>query len=294
MENVSKTTTIRERVLAIERLGAFPQVAMRLLDAIGDERTNVSDLAEIIESDMALASKVLSLANSAFYAPKQQITTIHRSVVVIGFEELQLLTLGIGLSEIFDMSNVPEGFDMEGLWMHSMAVGWMSKNLATIAEGCFGTGSHGIRNTSRPRQIDPRRIFHRGTTKNNDSHEAGSPFSSGGGTDRNRSCRRRVLAGEKLGSSGNSSFRYPESSRRSTRFTARAVNGSYCNGRYSDEETGTGTRTRVRIGRCAWIRTIYRFDSDPIGKRIRHRAKEPAPLAGNMDFSVQPRRIIFV
>ena len=135
MENVSKTTTIRERVLAIERLGAFPQVAMRLLDAIGDERTNVSDLAEIIESDMALASKVLSLANSAFYAPKQQITTIHRSVVVIGFEELQLLTLGIGLSEIFDMSNVPEGFDVEGLWMHSMAVGWMSKNLATIAEG---------------------------------------------------------------------------------------------------------------------------------------------------------------
>ena len=135
MENVSKASAIRERVLAIERLGAFPQVAMRLLDAIGDDKTNVSDLTEIIESDMALASKVLSLANSAFYAPKQKVTTVHRSVVVIGFEELQLLTVGIGLSEIFDLNNVPEGFDAEGLWIHSLAVGWMAKNLASTSGG---------------------------------------------------------------------------------------------------------------------------------------------------------------
>ena len=135
MENVSKASAIRERVLAIERLGAFPQVAMRLLDAIGDDKTNVSDLTEIIESDMALASKILSLANSAFYAPKQKITTIHRSIVVIGFEELQLLAVGFGLSDIFDPSHAPEGFDVEGLWKHSMAVGWMAKNLASTAGG---------------------------------------------------------------------------------------------------------------------------------------------------------------
>ena len=121
---------IRRRVLKIDRLEAMPQVAWQLVAMLGDDRTSASSLERVIESDIALASKVLSLANSAFYGMPQKITTIQRAVVIIGFDELRLLVLGTGLFKIFDSRRAPEEFDWEGLWRHSLGVSWLAKELA--------------------------------------------------------------------------------------------------------------------------------------------------------------------
>jgi len=108
----------------------MPQVVWQLIDALSDDRTDALKLERIIEGDMALASKVLSLANSAYYGMPQKITTISRAVVVIGYQELEFLALGAGLAQLFDLSQVPLGFDGEGLWLHSLAVSWASRELA--------------------------------------------------------------------------------------------------------------------------------------------------------------------
>ena len=123
-------TVIKQRVMRIDRLSAVPQVVWKLIDALGDDRTIASDLEKIIEGDMALTSKVLSLANSAFYGARQKATTIHRAVIVIGFHELRLLAVGLGLAQVFNLKDAPERLDGEGLWLHSLAVGWMAGELA--------------------------------------------------------------------------------------------------------------------------------------------------------------------
>lgn len=111
----------------------MPQVVFRLVEAMGDSRTDAAALERIIESDQALASKVLSLANSAFYGFAQQVTTIRRAVVAIGFDELQLLALGTGLADVFDPRSIPERFDGQGLWTHCLAVSWTARALAVQA-----------------------------------------------------------------------------------------------------------------------------------------------------------------
>jgi putative nucleotidyltransferase with HDIG domain len=108
----------------------MPQVVWRLVEALGDERTDASALQGIIESDQALTSKVLSLANSAYYGFPTKITTVQRAVVAIGFQELQLLALSTGLTEVFDLGQAPAGFDAEGLWMHCLGVSCTAKLLA--------------------------------------------------------------------------------------------------------------------------------------------------------------------
>jgi putative nucleotidyltransferase with HDIG domain len=100
------------------------------VEALGDERTDALALQGIIESDQALTSKVLSLANSAYYGFPTKITTVQRAVMAIGFQELQLLALGTGLTEVFDLRQAPKGFDAEGLWLHCLGVSCVAKLLA--------------------------------------------------------------------------------------------------------------------------------------------------------------------
>jgi len=124
---------IRRRVFRIDRLASMPQVVFRLVEAMRDSRTDAAALERIIESDQALASKVLSVANSAFYGFAQEVTTIRRAVVAIGFDELQLLALGSGLANIFNPRSIPERFDGQGLWTHCLAVSWTARALAVKA-----------------------------------------------------------------------------------------------------------------------------------------------------------------
>ncbi len=123
----------RRRIFRIERLASIPQVVFQLIDALGDAASDASDLERIIESDQGLASKVLSLANSAFYGFSQQITTVRRAVVAIGFKELRLLALGAGLADLFDPRRVPDRFDGQALWVHCLGVSWIARQLAEAA-----------------------------------------------------------------------------------------------------------------------------------------------------------------
>jgi putative nucleotidyltransferase with HDIG domain len=125
---------VRQRIFRIKRLAGMPHVVWRLMDALSDEDVGIRELSHIIESDQALTSKVLSLANSAYYGFSQQITTVERAAVLIGFQELQMLALGAGLSDVFDVSKVPPGFDGEGLWLHCFAVSWLARELALVSD----------------------------------------------------------------------------------------------------------------------------------------------------------------
>lgn len=121
------------RIREIGRLAVLPQVAWELTASLRNEATTSRDLQRIIENDAALSAKVLSLANSAYYSPRQKIATIERAITVIGFNELEFLALGIGLADVFDLSKVPKGFDGQVLWLHSLAVAWLARELAEAA-----------------------------------------------------------------------------------------------------------------------------------------------------------------
>ena len=63
-----------------------------------DERASTDRLAQVILQDPAMTTKVLKLANSAFYNPARQgISTISRAIVVLGFNIVAEIAIGIRL-----------------------------------------------------------------------------------------------------------------------------------------------------------------------------------------------------
>lgn len=84
---------IRERDMP-----AFGATVTAVRNVTGDERASASRLAQVILQDAALTTKVLKLSNSAFYNPtRQTVSTISRAIVVLGFNLVADIALGVCL-----------------------------------------------------------------------------------------------------------------------------------------------------------------------------------------------------
>ena len=87
----------------VERLGEaeFPALAAVVSDLqnLADAAdASVQELADVLLRDASLTSKVLRVAGSAYYNPAQEvIRTISRAIVLIGFDNVRLISLSVTL-----------------------------------------------------------------------------------------------------------------------------------------------------------------------------------------------------
>jgi putative nucleotidyltransferase with HDIG domain len=124
----------------IKNLPTLPGVAGRILEVTSDGASGARELAAIIANDPSMSAKVLNLANSAFYGFSRQITTIPQAVVVLGFDAVRGLALGVSVYEALPDPSVEDSFDREAFWIHSIGCGTASKIIAN-ALGYRDTGT---------------------------------------------------------------------------------------------------------------------------------------------------------
>ena len=112
---------LRRHIVRTKRLPTIPIVLSKILDLIEDVNSSVFDLEEVILHDQSIAAKVLGLANSAFYGFGRKIDTISQAIIVIGFNAVKSLAIGVSIFDKF--YNTVQGtlLDLNGLWMHSVA-----------------------------------------------------------------------------------------------------------------------------------------------------------------------------
>lgn len=76
----------------------FSGTVTSVTDAVNSERTSASDVAQIVLKDASLTTRLLKVSNSFHFNPtKQQINTVSRAVMVMGFDQVRALTLSMVL-----------------------------------------------------------------------------------------------------------------------------------------------------------------------------------------------------
>ncbi len=93
----SNSEKIRTQIFRIKGLPALPLVVTRVLKLVSEPNASAQDLNKIISSDAALASKILRLANSAYYGLSRQVSTITEAVVYLGFNMVKAMALSISV-----------------------------------------------------------------------------------------------------------------------------------------------------------------------------------------------------
>jgi putative nucleotidyltransferase with HDIG domain len=103
-------------VAEITQLPVQPGAAMRLLWMLEDPRTSASDLGRLIESDIALSTQVIRLANTAFYGLSGKVSSAWRAVTVLGLATVRALATTAAFDLFSEKGrSVPDDF-----WTHSL------------------------------------------------------------------------------------------------------------------------------------------------------------------------------
>jgi len=125
----------KERLVSAEELIrnvqfiSFPDIYYRISKVLNDPSSSVSHLAEVISKDMSLSTKLLRLANSAFYGLPSKVDSVTRAITLIGMDEISTLALGVIAVRFFE--GIPQKLiDMKNFWLHSIACGTIASILA--------------------------------------------------------------------------------------------------------------------------------------------------------------------
>lgn len=116
------------RKLGDSSLPTLPEVALRIMDLVSNERSTIDQFAEVIQSDQALTGRLLRLANSAHYAQRKPVTTLNRTMVLIGMDRLKAMALGFHLSKAAAADDSAFGFKRQ--WTISLFRAWFALRLA--------------------------------------------------------------------------------------------------------------------------------------------------------------------
>lgn len=116
----------------IKQGGALPSpsgVALQLVRLADDEKTTIDEITATVESDPAIASRLLKLVNSPLAGVPRTIASISTAVKLLGMNTVKNLALGFSLLENHRAGNC-EAFDYEMFWSESLARAVTARGLA--------------------------------------------------------------------------------------------------------------------------------------------------------------------
>ncbi len=121
-------------------LAPQPTTAELVLRVVEDPQADGHRLARVIETDPALAARVLRLANSAYYGASRKVASVQHAVVMLGFPTVRALALSAALG-VLDEAHDPGPL---GFWPHALstaaAASVVAKRLAHNTADAFTAG----------------------------------------------------------------------------------------------------------------------------------------------------------
>lgn len=128
LQDIMSDGKLKDLVSQIGKLPSLPTVYAKLQKAIASPDVELSEIAGIIEQDIAMSAKVLQLVNSSFFGIFTKVESPGRAVNLLGLETIKILVLGV---EIFSQVSIPKDlFHIDTLWSHSLTVGKIAKAIA--------------------------------------------------------------------------------------------------------------------------------------------------------------------
>jgi putative nucleotidyltransferase with HDIG domain len=126
MEAVTDIALIDAMIEELERLPSQPSVAMKVVWIADDPTSSAKGLANAIAADPSLTSRVLKLANSAYYGLSGRVGNVGFAVTVIGFPTVRAMAAATA-SGLFTPGEevAPYGF-----WEHALAVASAASKLS--------------------------------------------------------------------------------------------------------------------------------------------------------------------
>ncbi|MEZ6060787.1 MAG: HDOD domain-containing protein [Planctomycetaceae bacterium] len=113
----------------IRGLPALPETHVQVMQLSSDPTSSVAEIARVINTDAALAARVLKVANTPFYGMNGRIETVSRAVVILGSRTVYSLVLGAGIVEVLNSEDPRTECGID-VWQHCLQTAIAARTLA--------------------------------------------------------------------------------------------------------------------------------------------------------------------
>ncbi|MDQ2076685.1 HDOD domain-containing protein [Marinimicrobium sp. ABcell2] len=123
---------MQQRLEETLELPPLSETAQRIINLRVDPEADISDLAEIVETDPSLSAQVVSWAASPYYSAPGKIKSIHDAIVrVLGFDMVLNLALGLALGRTLQLpKDGPDGY--LNYWQEAVYTAATIEGLVTV------------------------------------------------------------------------------------------------------------------------------------------------------------------
>jgi len=125
---------VDEAIDKIKDIPTIPTILGEILRITSSENSSIKDLSQIIYSDQSMATKILKMANSSFYRYVQQIKSIDRAIVILGFDEVRAIAVAMSIFDSIYLRKDGVYYSRLRSWNHSLLCGFGTKILASLCK----------------------------------------------------------------------------------------------------------------------------------------------------------------
>lgn len=122
--------SLKLHVEKITKIPTLPAIAQEILSLIDDDLVSLNKLKKVVENDPAISSRLLSIANSAYFGFGQPVKTLDTAIFRVGFDVVKNIAIGIAMMTVFERDRHQTALHYERIFNHSVSVGFISKLLS--------------------------------------------------------------------------------------------------------------------------------------------------------------------
>ncbi len=111
-------------------LPVFPRIVQEVQDLLKGEDPGIEELSHIVEKDIVISSKLISIANSPLYKGLDTADTLNAALLRLGMKTTQGVISAVAAKNLFESNNDSLKKELERLWLHSFATASLGKMLA--------------------------------------------------------------------------------------------------------------------------------------------------------------------
>lgn len=129
-DSLDRNDLKKKIVKRVDDLPPMPKVMLKAREIMSDPNSSFKEIAQVIETDQAIAARVLKIANSAYYGLSGMVSSIHQATVVLGYKTLEQVITMVSSSSM--LGRQLKGYQLNAgvLWKHSLAVALASRMIA--------------------------------------------------------------------------------------------------------------------------------------------------------------------
>ncbi len=112
-------------------LPTLPEVALKIRDAVSDPEVNSATLSGVIGQDIALAARIIKVANSPLMRGAVVVDNLQLAITRMGINFVRNLATGLAMEQMFQATHDSVDKRLRRAWEHSLEVASISHVLAS-------------------------------------------------------------------------------------------------------------------------------------------------------------------